>query len=122
MSFSDKIPASEITDEKVYLNRRNFIRAGLLAGSTLATASIYKYFNPSPAIEPNLAQVDNVAKPAEFRVDEKLNSLEEISNYNNFYEFSTDKREVARRAEKEDLSVSMRRSVVNGDPVGRVSA
>jgi sulfoxide reductase catalytic subunit YedY len=40
-------------------------------------------------------------KPAQtVSVDDKLNTLEEITNYNNFYEFSTDKSEVARRAGK----------------------
>jgi sulfoxide reductase catalytic subunit YedY len=93
-----KIHPSEITNEHTYLNRRNFIRAGIFAGSTLATASIYKFFNPPPPPEQNVAAIANVEKTANFNVDEKQNSFEEITNYNNFYEFSTNKTAVARRA------------------------
>jgi sulfoxide reductase catalytic subunit YedY len=37
------IKSSEITPENVYLNRRNFIRAGVLAGTTLATTGVYRF-------------------------------------------------------------------------------
>lgn len=95
----EKIPSSEITDEKTYLNRRNFIRAGVFAGSTIATAGIYKYFNPPPPKQQDVADIEHVAKSSPYRVDEKVNSFEEITNYNNFYEFSSNKG-VARQAGK----------------------
>ena len=97
--MADDIKSSEITPESVYLNRRNFIRAALLGGTTLATGAAYRFFNPPPPKEINTAQIENVAKPAEFNAGEKLNSFEEITNYNNFYEFSTSKTAVARAAE-----------------------
>ncbi len=93
------IKSSEITSESVYLNRRNFIRAALLGGTTLATGLTYRFFNPPPPKAVNTAQIENLAKPAEYTTREKLNSFEEITNYNNFYEFSTGKREVARASE-----------------------
>jgi sulfoxide reductase catalytic subunit YedY len=93
------IKPSEITPESVYLNRRNFLRAGLIAGSTAATALTYRFFNPRPPIEVETAGIENVRPAAAPATDDKLNSLEEITNYNNFYEFSTDKRGVAREAE-----------------------
>lgn len=95
----DDIKSSEITDEQTYLNRRNFIRAGLLAGTTLATAGIYRFINPPPPKPVITAEIQNIAKPPDFRVEEKLNTFEEITNYNNFYEFSTSKTAVARKAE-----------------------
>jgi len=99
--MSDKtIKSSEITPESVYLNRRNFIRAGLIAGSTAATALTYRFFNPPPANEVVTTSIENVKPAQTVSVDDKLNTLEEITNYNNFYEFSTDKSEVARRAGK----------------------
>ncbi|MGI8467233.1 MAG: protein-methionine-sulfoxide reductase catalytic subunit MsrP [Pyrinomonadaceae bacterium] len=99
--MADDIKSSEITPENVYLNRRNFIRAGLLAGTTLATAGIYKYFNQPPPPEIETAKIENIVQPKETLpvVNEKLNSFEEITNYNNFYEFSTTKTAVARDAE-----------------------
>lgn len=96
---SSKIKSSEITPESVYLNRRNFIRAGLLAGSTVATGLAYRFFNPPPPGEVATEAITNLEKPAEFRVSEELNSFEDITNYNNFYEFSTTKTAVARKAE-----------------------
>ena len=101
MSSKDakKVLTSEITDEKLYINRRNFIRAGLLVGTTAATAGIYKFFNPPPLKDPDLAGIENVSKSGQFQTQEKVNSFEDITNYNNFYEFSTNKAAVARKAE-----------------------
>jgi sulfoxide reductase catalytic subunit YedY len=97
----EKIKPSEITSESVYLNRRNFIRGGLVAGTTAATALTYRFFNPQPPVEQAAAPtIENVARNYTPPTDEKLNSFEDITNYNNFYEFSTDKRLVARKAEK----------------------
>ena len=93
------IKSSEITDEQTYLNRRNFIRAGLLAGTTLATAGVYRFINRPPPKAVVTAEIQDIAKPTAFQTEEKLNTFEEITNYNNFYEFSTDKRAVARQAE-----------------------
>ncbi len=43
------IKSGEITDEQTFLNRRNFIRAGILGGTTLATAALYRFINvPAP--------------------------------------------------------------------------
>jgi len=95
-----KIKPSEITPESTYLNRRNFIRAGLIAGSTAATALTYRFFNPPPAPEMLTGNIENVQTAATPSEGEKLNTLEEITNYNNFYEFSTDKRGVAKKAQR----------------------
>ena len=93
------IKSSEITDEQTYLSRRNFIRAGLLAGTTLATAGVYRYINPPPAKPVITAEINNIAKPTDFKTAEQPNTFEEITNYNNYYEFSTGKTSVARNAE-----------------------
>lgn len=98
--MANDIKSSEITPENVYLNRRNFIRAAILGGTTLATAGAYKFFNPPPPKEVVTANIENLAKPTEFTAtEEKLNTFEEITNYNNYYEFSTSKTAVARAAE-----------------------
>src|SRR6478735_356534 len=96
-----KIKSSEITPESTYLNRRNFIRAGLIAGSSAATALTYRFFNPPPAAEVATAKIESVQSSTPLPAGEKLNTLEEITNYNNFYEFSPDdKRAVAKKAER----------------------
>lgn len=93
-----KIPSSEITPESTYLNRRNFMRAGLLAGTAAATGLGYRIFNPSPSAEVVTAPIENIAASGSNGRSDKPNTFEEITNYNNFYEFSTSKTAVARAA------------------------
>ena len=95
----DKILSSEITPEHVYLNRRNFIRAGLVAGTTIATGLTYRFFNPSGGVDRVTSDIADLRPAAVRSADELPNSLADITNYNNFYEFSTDKRAVANKAE-----------------------
>lgn len=82
-----KIPSSEITPKGVYLSRREFMRlAGVTAGGLLLAAC-------APDL-PAAAPADN-----EVRLKDELgnaaNTFEEISGYNNYYEFTTDKERVA---------------------------
>jgi sulfoxide reductase catalytic subunit YedY len=96
-----QINADEITPESVFLNRRNFIKAGVFAGSIMATSSIYRYFSPgaSAPIVDNSTETISDQKPIAVS-GETANTLEEITHYNNFYEFSTTKSAVAKKAEK----------------------
>lgn len=96
--MANDIKSSEITGEQTFLNRRNFIRTGLLAGTTLATAGIYRMINQPPPIPVITAEIQDIAKPNEFQTAENPNSFEQITNYNNYYEFSTSKTAVARAA------------------------
>ena len=93
-----KIDPSEITPEATYLNRRNFIRAGLFAGTVAATGIAYRAFNPPPIVEVTKADIKNIDTTSELAAGDKLNTLEDVSHYNNFYEFSTSKTAVARNA------------------------
>lgn len=99
---ADEIKSSEITDKKDYLNRRLFMRGAVLAATTLATGALYKKLNPPPPVKRPGTKLEEVQKPATIEgvppVGEKLTSIEDITNYNNFYEFSTDKRSVAEEA------------------------
>jgi len=102
----NKIPGSEITDPSVYFNRRTFIRAGILAASAVATGLVYRRLNPvgsgkvnTPVIQGILNPPTTTAEASGFRVNEPETSLENITHYNNFYEFSTDKEGVAPAAE-----------------------
>ncbi|HLO33008.1 MAG TPA: protein-methionine-sulfoxide reductase catalytic subunit MsrP, partial [Anaerolineales bacterium] len=79
--------SSEITPYSLYLSRRDFLKAaGLVTGSALLAACA-----PS-ATETNVPAAGTTAFPT--KKDERgdpTNSFEDITNYNNFYEFSTDK-------------------------------
>jgi sulfoxide reductase catalytic subunit YedY len=96
------IDPSEITDKRVYLNRRLFMRSGILAATLAGTGLLYRRLNPPPMDTPKGETLDNVAKANNndalskgFVVNESLTPLTAITNYNNFYEFSTDKGGVA---------------------------
>jgi methionine sulfoxide reductase catalytic subunit len=88
---------SDVTAEPLYLNRRAFIRTATAvvtaAGGALALAASAEEVAAQTAI-PTFRT--HPAGP--FRTDEKLNSFDEITSYNNFYEFGSDKRDPQRRA------------------------
>src|SRR5205814_9360718 len=99
------IKPSEVTDEKTYLNRRLFIRGAVLAGSVAATGFIYRKLNPPTAVVEERPKIAGLVTPPSdeaiakgFKVSETATSFEDITNYNNFYEFSTEKRSVASEA------------------------
>jgi sulfoxide reductase catalytic subunit YedY len=94
----DDVKSSEITDEKLYINRRNFVRAAVLAGTTVATGLLYRTLNAPGKKTPAAAAVINPAAAYHTPEGEPANELEDITNYNNFYEFSTSKQGVAVRA------------------------
>ena len=103
----EEIKSSEITDKATYLNRRNFIRGAALVASAAGTAGIYRALNPPPTPPAVVEKIEGIVKPEAnssadtgFRTSEQPTSLEEITNYNNFYEFSTDKAGVAPLAAK----------------------
>ena len=138
---ADILP-SEITPREVYLNRRQLMggAAGLALGSG--------------CLEPRIAAALTAAK-SPFSTDEKLTSREDVTTYNNYYEFGVDKAAPAKyahtlktapwtvkvdglvgearrirargphqilRPRGADLPHAVRRGLVDGHSVGRVSA
>lgn len=81
-----------ITPESTYLNRRLFLKTSIYAATGLATAGAYRFFrgNSLPDATPNLAPPSSGGLTA--------TSFHNITNYNNFYEFSTSKEAVASAA------------------------
>ena len=69
------IPSSEITSKSAYMDRRKFIAGAATTGAALASAKL-----------------SGIVK-SQFSTTEKPNSFQDITNYNNYYEFSTDKNE-----------------------------
>jgi len=91
------IPSSEITDKSVYLNRRKFMLGAAVAGTAVAAGKVLgSMYEPAEvAAAPSLA-----FNKSSFSTTEKANSLKDITNYNNFYEFGTDKGDPARESGK----------------------
>jgi methionine sulfoxide reductase catalytic subunit len=90
------IKSSEITDKTLYLERRRFLQTATAGAVTIAAAG----FVPGLA-RPGVAQarekLDRVQKSS-LSTDEPLTAFEDITNYNNFYEFDTDKYSPAKLA------------------------
>ena len=110
MKEPNKISSREVTPAEVYFNRRTFIRAGVLAASALATGVVYRHLNPVGHGNVNTPVIQGLIKSTSaetadgYRVDETETSLQDITHYNNFYEFSTDKEGVAPAAEGFDTA------------------
>ena len=80
------IRGSEITSHTNYLNRRDFLAAGAAAGGSLLGGPALGAIVP----EERRAKIPDVAK-SDFSTDEAPNSYEDVTTYNNFYEFGTGK-------------------------------
>ncbi|MBA2380307.1 MAG: protein-methionine-sulfoxide reductase catalytic subunit MsrP [Blastocatellia bacterium] len=94
--MADQDGTPDITPERIYLNRRNFLRTGLLAGTAATTALVYRSFRPGSVTAPASEPARILTDPA---TGDPATSFEEIANYNNFYEFSTNKTDVAAKAQ-----------------------
>ena len=88
------IRSYEITSKDNYLNRRDFILAGAAAGSGLLAGPSLAAIVP----DRRRAALPGV-RESEFSTDEKPNSYEDITTYNNYYEFGTGKSDPYRYAQ-----------------------
>jgi sulfoxide reductase catalytic subunit YedY len=92
----EKIRTSEITPEHLFRSRRQFIRsAGALAVGSLALAACGK--EPVPAASSG-APATSAAGPVKGTTDElgdALTAYDAVTGYNNYYEFSSEKEDVA---------------------------
>jgi len=84
------VKSSEITLYSQYLSRRDFLKAaGIVTGSALLAACAPKATGtavPESEVPAASGKMDELGDPA--------NSFEDITNYNNYYEFSTNKESV----------------------------
>jgi sulfoxide reductase catalytic subunit YedY len=86
---------SEITSESNYLNRRRFMREGALAAAALLAGPSY-----GAVIPPDRgAELPDVTG-SRFSTDDQPNSYEDISTYNNYYEFGTGKADPSQNAQE----------------------
>jgi len=90
----------------MYFNRRAFVKVGIAAASVLTTGWIYRRLNRPGSAEVDTPALSGLRTPpaghagiaSGFRVDEPMTPLRSVSNYNNFYEFTTNKESVAAAA------------------------
>ncbi len=89
-------PASEITPQNLFRQRREFLKYSIGTGIGLALPWPAAQAANEPAEDPRI-KIAGV-KPGPFSIAEKPNKYEHITTYNNFYEFGTSKTDPAERA------------------------
>ncbi|MFH2103999.1 MAG: protein-methionine-sulfoxide reductase catalytic subunit MsrP [Chloroflexota bacterium] len=89
------VPSSEITPQREYISRRDFLKAmGILTAASLLAACAPQNATTNPAVTG--APDRPLGLPPQMdELGTQANTFEEITNYNNYYEFSTDKGAVA---------------------------
>ncbi len=89
----DDIRSSEITDEKHYVDRRKFIAAaGAIGAATVGAVWAGGVLSPGAVVaRGNGAAGDGSEPQYPTQEGDKINSYEDITSYNNYYEFGTDK-------------------------------
>lgn len=97
---SVRVLFSEITPKAVYLSRRDFLKAAaVVTGGALLTACNLEAGETPKVSQQAQGPGDEAGQPsAAAKTDELgdvVNSFDDITHYNNFYEFSTDKQAVA---------------------------
>ena len=92
----EDVRSSEITSKEAYLNRRKFLTGMALTGAAATTG-----FGLKNLIAPTAAfagqKIDGVQQSA-FSTNEKITPFVDVTHYNNYYEFSTEKEEPAELA------------------------
>jgi len=90
------IKESEVTDEGIYVNRRQFIRRAAVAGAGLGLAAAApSLLSGGPGVLLGGQGQDD--RPSD-ELGDPANSYEDITTYNNFYEFGTGKGDPAENA------------------------
>jgi sulfoxide reductase catalytic subunit YedY len=90
---------ADVTPKDLYFNRRRFLKAmGIAGAATIAGSGLLELLSPSRNVYA-AAKFPNLAK-SPFSTTEKPNTLEDVTHYNNFYEFGIDKTAPAKNAQK----------------------
>ena len=89
------IPSSEITPKTLYSNRRQFMGALAGAAGALVGGKALLDLASPPTVAFAGTKIEGVQKSPLSTTGEKLTPFKDITNYNNYYEFSSDKYEPA---------------------------
>ena len=88
---------ADVTPKNLYFNRRNFLRGLSIAGAaTLVGERFASILSHPGSIQANSKLV---TVKSNYTVDEKVTSENDVTHYNNFYEFGTDKGDPAKNAQ-----------------------
>ncbi|HKW33731.1 MAG TPA: protein-methionine-sulfoxide reductase catalytic subunit MsrP [Candidatus Acidoferrum sp.] len=94
---------ADVTPKTIYLDRRKFLQTvGIVSATALAGKRLFELAMPSKTALAATKFSGLTKSP--FSTTEKVNSFEAVTNYNNFYEFGTDKTDPAKNAQKFNTS------------------
>jgi len=92
-----ELGAADVTPRDVYLHRRKFLAGLGIAGAAAALADgAFRAWSPLLAYAGSKLN----AVKSSYTVDEKVTPVNDVTHYNNFYEFGTDKGDPAKNAQK----------------------
>ena len=89
---------ADVTPKEVYTNRRKFLRDMGIAGAAAALAGEKILSIASPNLTAYATSKLNFTK-GKFNTDEKVTPINDVTHYNNFYEFGTDKADPAKNSQ-----------------------
>jgi sulfoxide reductase catalytic subunit YedY len=89
---------ADVTPKSVYFNRRQILRAMGIAGATVAGGKILSSLALPTQHVLATSKLTGLAK-SPFSTTEKLTSHDDVTHYNNFYEFGTDKGDPAKKSQ-----------------------
>src|SRR6266852_6258156 len=94
---SPELPYADITPKSVYLGRRKFLRVmGIVGANAAAGKGLFELALPSQTAFAATKLTGLVKSP--FSTTEKQNTYDDVTHYNNFYEFGTDKSDPAKNS------------------------
>jgi sulfoxide reductase catalytic subunit YedY len=94
---------ADVTPKPVYLNRRKFLQAmGIFSATAVVSRRLHEFATPSQTALAATKFGGLIRSP--FSTTEKENSYENVTHYNNFYEFGTDKSDPAKNAQNFNTS------------------
>src|SRR5215469_14683564 len=94
---------ADITPRSMYQDRRRFLQGlGIVGATALVGRRLLELATPSQTAFAG-TKLSGLAK-SPFSTTEKQNSYEDVTHYNNFYEFGTDKSDPAKNAQKFNTS------------------
>jgi methionine sulfoxide reductase catalytic subunit len=88
------IRSSEITPKHIYVNRRKFLAAAALSGAA-AVGGMRLHELSAPSVTARAGNKINGITKSPFSTTETITPYQDVTHYNNYYEFSTEKDEPA---------------------------
>jgi len=92
-----ELTPAQITPKSVYLNRRNFLRGlGIAGAATVAGERLSALLRPPATVQ---ASTRLATVKSNYTVEEKISSENDVTHYNNFYEFGSEKGDPAKNSQ-----------------------